>query len=64
MLLRALEGELAVGNGTPVIRARARALAETHAAWCAEDQAAERLIPIGDLVGIQYGAILAGAAHA
>ncbi|MFI7438358.1 M14 family zinc carboxypeptidase [Nonomuraea indica] len=66
MLLRALEGELAVGNGTPVIRARARTLAETYARWCAEAEsgAEEEPIPIRHLVSIQYGAILAGAAHA
>ena len=64
ILLRALEGELAVGNGTPVIRARAGELAELHARWCAESETEARTIPIHDLVAIQYGAILAGAAHA
>ncbi|MFI7450275.1 M14 family zinc carboxypeptidase [Nonomuraea sp. NPDC049714] len=64
ILLRALEGEMAVGNGTPVIRARAGELAELHARWCEESETAARTIPIHDLVAIQYGAILAGAAHA
>ncbi|SEF96922.1 Zinc carboxypeptidase [Nonomuraea solani] len=66
MLLRALEGELAVGNGTPVIRARARELTETYDGWCAEAEAgaSSRTIPIGHLVAIQYGGILAGARHA
>ncbi|GAA2880158.1 M14 family zinc carboxypeptidase [Streptosporangium fragile] len=66
MLLRALEGELAIGNGTPVIRERARALSETYAAWCAEAEAGtpDETIPIGHLVAIQYGGILAGATHA
>ncbi|MEV0381577.1 M14 family zinc carboxypeptidase [Nonomuraea sp. NPDC050643] len=66
MLLRALEGELAVGNGTPAIRARARALSETYDGWCAEAEAgaSSQTIPIGHLVAIQYGGILAGARHA
>ncbi|WP_206062310.1 M14 family zinc carboxypeptidase [Nonomuraea basaltis] len=66
MLLRALEGELAVGNATPVIRKRAGALAETYDGWCAEAEAdaSNETIPIGHLVAIQYGAILAGATHA
>jgi Zinc carboxypeptidase len=65
MLLRALEGELAVGNGTPVIRERARELTATYDEWCAQAEAIEdETIPIKHLVSIQYGAILAGAAHA
>ncbi|MBE1558994.1 M14 family zinc carboxypeptidase [Nonomuraea africana] len=66
MLLRALEGELAVGNGTPAIRTRARALSETYAKWCAEAEsgASEETIPIRHLVAIQYGGILAGARQA
>lgn len=64
ILLRALEGELAVGNVAPSIRAAAGELAELHARWCAEGETPARAIPIRDLVAIQYGAILAGAAHA
>ncbi len=66
MLLRALEGELAIGNATPAIRRHARALADTSATWTdeASRQGSEQIIPIGDLVAIQYGAILLGAAHA
>ncbi|WP_204358767.1 M14 family zinc carboxypeptidase [Streptosporangium sp. 'caverna'] len=66
MLLRALEGEMAIGNGTPAIRAHARALSETYATWCAEAEAGtpDETIPIRHLVAIQYGGILAGAAHA
>ncbi|RBQ18918.1 hypothetical protein DP939_17115 [Spongiactinospora rosea] len=66
MLLRALEGELAVGNRTPEIRARSRELAAAYAKWCeeAESVGSDRTIPIRHLVAIQYGAILAGAAHA
>ncbi|MFD1547686.1 hypothetical protein [Nonomuraea guangzhouensis] len=64
MLLRALEGELAVGNGTPALRARA--LSETYDGWCAEAEAgaSSQTIPIRHLVAIQYGGILAGAHHA
>lgn len=66
MLLRALEGELAVGNATPVIRTRARTLSETYAKWCAEAEsgATDVTIPIQHLVSIQYGGILAAARHA
>ncbi|WP_345568751.1 M14 family zinc carboxypeptidase [Nonomuraea rosea] len=66
MLLRALEGELAVGNGTPAIRAQAGELSRTYAEWCAEAEAtaSDETIPIRHLVSIQYGGILAGAAHA
>ncbi|MCG5214250.1 M14 family zinc carboxypeptidase [Streptosporangium soli] len=66
MLLRALEGELAIGNGTPTIRRHALSLARTYDEWCAEAESGmpEETIPIGDLVAIQYGSILAGAARA
>ncbi|PZG43413.1 hypothetical protein C1I98_18490 [Spongiactinospora gelatinilytica] len=65
ILLRALAGELAIGNGTPAIRAAHGRLAELHALWCVDsDRVPARVIPIHDLVAIQYGAVLAGAAHA
>ncbi|MGP3964285.1 M14 family zinc carboxypeptidase [Nonomuraea sp. 3N208] len=66
MLLRALEGELAIGNTTPAMRASAGRLAETYAGWCAaaEESPSSETIPIRHLVSIQYGAILAGATHA
>ncbi|PRX61851.1 zinc carboxypeptidase [Nonomuraea fuscirosea] len=66
MLLRALEGELAVGNATRAVREGARELAETYGRWCAEAEAgaADETIPIRHLVAIQYGAILAGADRA
>ncbi|MFC5831501.1 M14 family zinc carboxypeptidase [Nonomuraea insulae] len=66
MLLRALEGELAVGNGTSAIRAGTRELARTYEAWCAEAEATAsgETIPIRHLVSLQYGAILAGAGRA
>ncbi|MGI5489816.1 M14 family zinc carboxypeptidase [Microtetraspora malaysiensis] len=66
MLLRALEGEVAIGNGTPAIRRHLSALSKTYDEWCADAEAGtpSRTIPIGDLVAVQYGAVLAGASHA
>ncbi|HVX46522.1 MAG TPA: M14 family zinc carboxypeptidase [Mycobacteriales bacterium] len=66
MLLRTMAAELAVGNGTPTIRAEHAALESVSEGWCAEAaaQSAAEEIPIGKLVGVQYGAILAAAAHA
>ncbi|WP_283135180.1 M14 family zinc carboxypeptidase [Rhizohabitans arisaemae] len=66
ILLRALNGELAIGNGTPAIRAHARALDEVYTRWCdeAETGSGDEIIPIRHLVAIQYGAILAGARRA
>ncbi|WP_219470178.1 M14 family zinc carboxypeptidase [Nonomuraea rhizosphaerae] len=66
ILLRALEAEMAVGNGTPTIRERIRALAGHYTAWTeqAESESQVETIPIRHLVAIQYGAVLAGAAHA
>lgn len=64
-LVRMLEGEAAIGNVTPAIRAalaRARALFDE---WCAEADAFEQgsPIPIRKLVAVQLGAALATAAH-
>lgn len=66
MLLRALEGEVAIGNGTPSIRRHLSALSETYDEWCADAEAGtpSQTIPIEHLVALQYGAVLAGAAHA
>ncbi|MQA80135.1 MAG: hypothetical protein GEV10_16900 [Streptosporangiales bacterium] len=63
MLLRALDGELAIGNGTPTIRAQRAVVAEAHAQWCetAEQESAAEQIPIRNQVATQYGAILASA---
>jgi hypothetical protein len=63
-LVRMLEGEAAIGNNTPAIRAalaRARAQFEQ---WCAEADAFEQgtPIPIRKLVAVQLGAALATAA--
>jgi len=63
MLLRALDGELAVGRGTPAIRAQHARLAAVFDDWCAAAAAvtpAEPL-PIRSLVATQYAALLATA---
>jgi len=64
MLVRALDGELGVGNGTPAIRETRGSFGERFDAWLAE---AERdtppPVPIRKLVAVQLGAILAAAAR-
>lgn len=66
MLLRALEAEIGIGNGTPRIRARHHALEEVYGGWAAAFAAdtASEPIPLRDLVAIQYGTILAGSRQA
>jgi hypothetical protein len=66
MLLRALDAELAAGNGTPVIRHRHAELAEVYDGWVAEAEAvtSSEPIPLGTLAAVQYAAILAASAHA
>lgn len=63
MLLRALDGELGIGNGTPVIREQRRRLDEAYQQWCVEAERATpgEALPIRTLVATQYGAILATA---
>lgn len=63
MLLRGLDGELAIGNGTPTMRATHAKIATIYDDWCEQARKATTAepIPIGKLVGIQYGAILAAA---
>lgn len=65
MLLRALDGELAIGNVTPTIRRERARLAERFEVYLAEavaDSSAEAL-PIRSLVATQYGALTATANH-
>ena len=66
MLLRALDGELAIGNAAlPIRRGRAE-LADLFDSWCtAADMVEARCTthPIRALVATQYGAILATAAE-
>ncbi len=66
MLLRLLDGELAVGNAHLAVR-RARAeLAPVFERWCAHADLLERqttVLPISSLVATQFGAILLAAQH-
>jgi len=64
ILLRALEGELAVGNGTPAIRREHKKLSQVYAGWADEADRATPMppAPIRALVATQYGAILVTAA--
>lgn len=66
MMLRALDGEIGVGHGTPTIRQQRKRLEEIYQEWLAEaaESTQADLIPIRKLVGVQYGAILATAEHA
>ncbi|NKQ51398.1 peptidase M14 [Amycolatopsis sp. K13G38] len=59
MLLNVLGGELAIGNGTPAIRAAHQRLSEVFEGWIAEDPQQRQEIPLAKLVGVQLGAILA-----
>ena len=65
MLLRALDAELALGNVRPVIRTARRELADRYTRWCAQADAVTPVapVPIRSLVAIQYGAVVASAAH-
>lgn len=66
MVLRALEAEITAGNGTPLIRAQHARLEATYNRWGEEaiKVTPPTTIPIGSLVGVQYGAILAAACYA
>lgn len=65
ILLRALDGELAVGNTHVAVRAARAAVAHRYEGWLAEDagDGDYTTIPIRLLVANQYGAILAAASH-
>ncbi|GAA0956569.1 M14 family zinc carboxypeptidase [Frigoribacterium faeni] len=65
MLLRALEAESAAGTATAPLRRLADETAALYATWQAAAAAVDRaeVIPIASLVGVQYGAVLAAAAH-
>jgi hypothetical protein len=65
MLARLLDGQLAIGNGTPPIRRHQRRFAAVYAGWCEEAEAATPAtpLPIRNTVALQYGAMLAAAAH-
>lgn len=65
MLVRMLEGEIGVGNGTPKIRAGFKdalnAFEETAAQL--EADLTMRVVPIRKLVAVQLGSVLAAAQH-
>ncbi|MDA8371571.1 MAG: M14 family zinc carboxypeptidase [Nocardiopsaceae bacterium] len=64
MLLRALDGEIAIGNRTPGIRRQHARLRERYQGWAADADAVPVMpIPINDLVGVQYAAVIACARH-
>lgn len=65
ILRRALRGEAAVGNVRGPIRAALTEIEERYAIWLAEDHRNAQLSPIEirRLVGVQYAATLAAAAH-
>jgi hypothetical protein len=66
MLLRALDGELAIGNAAKPIREGREELAAAFETWCAAADVVEAqcaMHPIRSLVATQYGAILATAAQ-
>ncbi|MFB9903637.1 M14 family zinc carboxypeptidase [Allokutzneria oryzae] len=60
MLLSTLDGELAIGNGTPAIRSAHARLTEVFERWAdiAEAEVPATTIPIRKLVATQFGAIL------
>jgi hypothetical protein len=65
MLVRMLEGEVAIGNGTPTIRRHLTEALATFEQWAGELEADlnMRVVPIRKLVAVQLGAVLAAAAH-
>lgn len=62
-LVRLLEGEIGIGNGTPAFRAALGAVQETFDGWATRFEAATPAnpIPIRKLVAVQFGAALATA---
>ncbi|MCW4384693.1 M14 family zinc carboxypeptidase [Salinibacterium sp. SYSU T00001] len=66
MLLRALSAECAAGTATHTLRRLVDELEMLYSEWLADaavDDADAEVIPVSTLVGVQYGAILAAAAH-
>jgi hypothetical protein len=63
MLLRAVEAETTAGTASAPLRRLRDRLAERYARWQADASTGAQAIPVGKLVGVQYGAILACAAH-
>src|SRR5690606_8427493 len=65
MLIRMLEGEAAIGNGTPAIRKHLKEARDTFETWASdlENDLTMRVVPIRKLVAVQLGAVLATAEH-
>ncbi len=65
LIVRMLQAELAIGNGTPAIRASLQEATETFERWGAqlESELNFRTVPIRKLVAVQLGAILAAAEY-
>lgn len=63
MMLRMLEGEIAIGNGTPAIRAQLAESTRVFNEWAdrLEGSLDMRVVPIRKLVAVQLGAALAAA---
>lgn len=65
-LLRALRAEIVAGAADAVVRGAARELEQLWSDWLQRRQQDEdpQAIPVRDVVGVQYGAVLGLAAHA
>lgn len=65
LIVRMLEGEVGIGNGTPAIRRELLAARDTFERWGAqlESELDFRTVPIRKLVGVQFGAVLAAAEY-
>jgi hypothetical protein len=65
LLLRALEAETGTGRAPAELRRLRGEAADLLDAWSAEASADTRVtgVPIADVVGVQYGAVLAGAVY-
>ena len=64
MLLRALRAEATSGTASAELRRIADVLGEMFENWSRESEDPRiQSIPVSKLVGVQYGAILAGASH-
>lgn len=65
MLLRMLEGEIAIGNGTPNIRKHLKESTATFEEWADKLESAlnYRVVPIRKLVAVQLGAVLAAGSY-
>jgi hypothetical protein len=65
LIVRMLQAEIAIGNGTPAVRQTLQDATETFERWGAqlESELNFRTVPIRKLVAVQLGAILAAAEY-